>query len=105
MSKQPKNTPIYQTAKLSWKTKSCRKKSRRSAIDMSDKEGAPAPDTGMSPTDTTESMLESIIAQNLVDNAGYVQGDPKDYDRDHAVDLTKLLDFFLSTQPKVVSQL
>jgi type I restriction enzyme R subunit len=72
---------------------------------MSDKEGAPAPDTGMSPTDTTESMLESIIAQNLVDNAGYVQGDPKDYDRDHAVDLTKLLDFFLSTQPKVVSQL
>jgi len=58
----------------------------------------------MSPTDTSESMLESTIVRSLLDQ-GYIEGDPKDYDRDHAVDLIKLLDFLLSTQPKVVSQL
>jgi type I restriction enzyme R subunit len=37
--------------------------------------------------------------------AGYVAGDPKDYDRDHAVDLPKLLGFLRSTQPRVFEQL
>ena len=59
----------------------------------------------MSPTDTSEKNLESLIVQSLIREAGYVQGDSKDYDRDHAVDLIKLLEFLLSTQPLAVSQL
>ncbi len=59
----------------------------------------------MSPTDTTEKELESKIVQSLINEAGYVQGDAKDYDRDHALDLIKLLEFLFSTQPEVVSQL
>ena len=37
--------------------------------------------------------------------AGYVEGNPADYDRDHAVDLAKLLSFLHATQPTVVEQL
>ena len=50
-------------------------------------------------TDTTEKGLESIIVASLVNEAGYVQGDPQDYDREHAVDLAKLLQFLAATQP------
>ncbi|MHB8709542.1 MAG: type I restriction endonuclease [Desulfuromonadales bacterium] len=50
-------------------------------------------------TDTTEKGLESLIVQSLVNEAGYVQGDPQDYDREHAVDLAKLLQFLAATQP------
>ncbi|WP_320056484.1 type I restriction endonuclease subunit R [Desulfuromonas thiophila] len=53
----------------------------------------------MKPTDTSEKGLESIIVTSLVGDAGYVQGDPQDYDREHAVDLTKLLQFLAATQP------
>jgi type I restriction enzyme R subunit len=56
-------------------------------------------------TDTTEKGLESLIVHSLVDQAGYVQGDPKDYDREHAVDLAQLLDFLASTQPETFAQL
>jgi len=59
----------------------------------------------MQPTDTSEKGLESIIVQSLVNEAGYAQGDFKDYDRDHAVDLIKLLEFLLSTQPPAAKQL
>src|SRR3989304_235639 len=55
--------------------------------------------TWMKPTDTSEKGLESIIVASLLDEAGYVQGDPQDYDREHAVDLAKLLQFLASTQP------
>jgi type I restriction enzyme R subunit len=51
-------------------------------------------------TDTTEKGLESLIVQSLVNEAGYVQGDPQDYDREHAVDLAKLLQFLSATQPE-----
>ncbi len=37
--------------------------------------------------------------------AGYVEGDPKDYDKDHALDLPKLLDFLRATQPELVEAL
>ena len=37
--------------------------------------------------------------------AGYVEGDRRDYDRDHAVDLAKLLDFLRATQSEKVEQL
>ncbi len=53
----------------------------------------------MMPTDTSEKGLESIIVASLVEDAGYVQGDPQDYDREHAVDLAKLLQFLAATQP------
>ena len=53
----------------------------------------------MKPTDTSEKGLESIIVASLVEKAGYVQGDPQDFDREHAIDLAKLLQFLASTQP------
>jgi len=49
-------------------------------------------------SDTSEKGLESIIINSLVTEAGYVQGDPKDYDREHAVDVPKLLQFLSETQ-------
>ena len=51
------------------------------------------------PADTSEKGLESIIVASLVKEAGYVQGDLQDYDREHAVDLAKLLQFLAATQP------
>lgn len=77
-------------------------------------------------TDVSEKGLESIIVKALTGlppaaaptghsaagdphapfgGAGYVQGDPGDYDRDHAVDLFQLLAFLKKTQPKVFDQL
>lgn len=53
----------------------------------------------MKPTDISEKGLESLIVASLVEEAGYVQGDPQDYDREHAVDLAKLLQFLAATQP------
>lgn len=57
------------------------------------------------PSDTTEKALESLIVKGLCTEGGYVQGDRDDYDRDHAVDLPKLLEFLKATQPKSFSQL
>ena len=59
----------------------------------------------MKPTDTSEKGLESIIVFSLVEEAGYVQGDPQDYDREHAVDLAKLLQFLAITQPETYETL
>ncbi len=59
----------------------------------------------MQPTDTSEAGLEALICRSLVDEAGYVQGDSNDYDRDHAVDLAKLLGFLNATQPEAVDAL
>ncbi len=36
--------------------------------------------------------------------AGYVQGDPRDYNQEYALDLAKLFDFLQDTQPKIVEQ-
>ncbi|MBS62577.1 type I restriction endonuclease subunit R [Salinisphaera sp.] len=55
----------------------------------------------MKPTDASEKGLESIIVASLVDDAEYVQGDPQDFDREHAVDLAKLLQFLAETQPEI----
>ncbi|MGA2109553.1 MAG: type I restriction endonuclease subunit R [Syntrophorhabdales bacterium] len=57
------------------------------------------------PTDISEKGLESLIVESLVSEAKYEQGRPKDYDRDYAVDLAKLLAFLRATQPKLLSQL
>ena len=79
----------------------------------------------MKTTDTSEKGLESLIVTALTGHrddstltgggvhdpgalyggAGYVLGDPRDYDRDHAVDLVKLLAFLQTTQPRVCEQL
>ena len=59
----------------------------------------------MKPTDTSEKGLESAIVTSFVEQAGYVKGDPQDYDREHAVDLAKLLQFLVATQPDVVEYL
>jgi type I restriction enzyme R subunit len=59
----------------------------------------------MKPTDTSEKGLESIIVASLVEDSGYVQGDPKDYDREHVVDLAKLLQFLSATQPDTLENL
>src|SRR5437879_1041580 len=59
----------------------------------------------MATTDTTEKGLEALITDSLVQEAGYQHGSPKDFDRDHAVDLAKLLAFLRATQPKVVEAL
>ncbi|MCU0472499.1 MAG: type I restriction endonuclease [Bacteroidales bacterium] len=54
----------------------------------------------MSPTDTSEKGLESIIVNSLISEAGYLQGISTDYDRDHAIDIVKLTAFIKETQPK-----
>ncbi|MEN6426182.1 MAG: type I restriction endonuclease subunit R [Phycisphaerales bacterium] len=59
----------------------------------------------MQTTDTSEKRLESLIIESLVDEAGYQQGRNEDYDRDHAVDLAKLLAFVAATQPKAAETL
>ena len=56
-------------------------------------------------TDTSEKGLETLIVESLVNNCGYQQGTNEDYDRDHAVDLTRLFGFLNETQPEVVETL
>jgi type I restriction enzyme R subunit len=79
----------------------------------------------MAATDTTEKGLESLVVAALTGHsgqaapqvgavheesasyggAGYVEGDSADYDRDHVVDLVKLLLFLKATQHTLVDQL
>ena len=56
----------------------------------------------MSTTNTKEVGLENLIVKSLISEAGYAAGDPNDYDRAHAVDVVKLLDFLGATQPDTV---
>lgn len=56
-------------------------------------------------TDTSEKGLETLIVRSLIDEAGYIAGESKDFDRDHAVDTSKLFVFLNATQPKVVEAL
>ena len=59
----------------------------------------------MKPTDTSEKGLETLIVSSLVEEAGYVSRNPGDYDREHAVDLAKLLAFLSGTQAGKVETL
>ncbi|MDY6839429.1 MAG: type I restriction endonuclease subunit R [Thermodesulfobacteriota bacterium] len=78
----------------------------------------------MTVSDTTERGLERLICTALTGRpcdpprpgdvreptpayggGGWICGDPSDYDREHAVDLAKLLDFLITTQPKAVEVL
>jgi type I restriction enzyme R subunit len=51
-------------------------------------------------SDTSESGVESLIVRSLVDEAGYLPGKSGDFDKDHAVDLAKLIAFIEATQPQ-----
>jgi type I restriction enzyme R subunit len=76
-------------------------------------------------TNTSEAGLEDLIVAALTGlpvrsadqkgvaheeaeaygGAGFMPGRPKDYDRDHALDVVKLFEFFNATQPEVIRQL
>jgi len=56
-------------------------------------------------SDTSEKGLEILIVGSLVDESGYRQTEPADFDRDHAVDPTVLIEFLKTTQPKTVEAL
>ncbi|MCF6156836.1 MAG: type I restriction endonuclease subunit R [Candidatus Brocadia sp.] len=59
----------------------------------------------MPTTDTSEKGLETIIVESLVSESGYQRGTNEDYDREHAIDLVKLLAFLKDTQPKAIEAL
>lgn len=56
------------------------------------------------PTDTSEAGLEKLIVADMV-SAGWLAGDPKDFDRAWVVDLAKLRAFLETTQPKTAAAL
>ena len=45
------------------------------------------------PTNTRESGLETLIVKGLVEQNGYEQGESKDYNREYAVDKSRLFRF------------
>ena len=55
-------------------------------------------------TDTSEKGLESLIVAGMTER-GWIAGDPKDYDREYAVDLNQLSAFLRATQPDVIEAL
>jgi len=59
----------------------------------------------MRTTDTSEKGLEALIVKSLVDEAGYVRGEPADFDREYCVDLAQLRIFLQATQPKAAETL
>ena len=59
----------------------------------------------MSFTNTKESGLESLIVKWLVEQNGYEQGTNADYNRDYAVDETRLFRFLQDTQPDSLAKL
>lgn len=56
-------------------------------------------------TDTKEHGLETLIVDWLRDQNGYEQGENTDYDRDHAIDVTRLFRFLYATQPEEMAKL
>jgi type I restriction enzyme R subunit len=56
-------------------------------------------------TDTSEEGLETLIVRSLIEDAGYAAGDSRDFDTEHAVDLTKLVEFLNTTQPDIAEAL
>ena len=53
----------------------------------------------MTVTNTRETGLESLIVNWLVNHNGYEQGSNADYNRDYAIDETRLFRFLSATQP------
>ncbi|GBU27314.1 DEAD/DEAH box helicase [Treponema sp. R8-4-B8] len=57
------------------------------------------------PTNTKESGLEELIVNSLVQDNGYEQGENKDYNRDYAIDETRLFRFLINTQKTEMSNI
>ena len=51
-------------------------------------------------TNTKEDGLESLIVKWLVEQSGYEQGTNKDYNKEYAMDETRLFRFLQDTQPE-----
>lgn len=56
-------------------------------------------------TNTKESGLETLIVKWLVEQNGYEQGTNSDYNRDYAIDETRLFRFLKETQPDAMDKL
>jgi type I restriction enzyme R subunit len=54
-------------------------------------------------TDISEAGLETLIMTQLV-AGGWIEGDPRDYEREFAVDLAQLAGFLEATQPEVAER-
>jgi len=50
--------------------------------------------------DTKEITFEKEIEYSLIKNGGYIKGNPKDFDRKHAIDTAMLFRFLKESQPK-----
>jgi type I restriction enzyme, R subunit len=57
------------------------------------------------PTNTKESGLEELIINSLVQDNGYEQGKNEDYNRDYAIDETRLFRFLVNTQKTEMSNI
>ena len=56
-------------------------------------------------TNTKESGLEALIVKWLVDNNGYEEGTNADYNKEYAIDETRLFRFLQDTQPDQMDKL
>ncbi len=56
-------------------------------------------------TDTKESGFETLIVDWLVQHNGYEEGSNSDYDKEYAIDETRLLRFLRDTQPTEIAKL
>lgn len=56
-------------------------------------------------TNTKESGLEALIVNYLINSNGYELGANEEYNRDYAVDETRLLRFLQDTQPDEVEKI
>jgi type I restriction enzyme R subunit len=54
---------------------------------------------------TNETALEDCIQQSLINDAGYQQGNPADFDREFAIDRVKFWQFLETTQPDELAKL
>ena len=57
------------------------------------------------PTNTRESGLEALIVNWLVEQNGYEQGTDADYNKEYAIDETRLFRFLQLTQPEELEKL
>ena len=58
----------------------------------------------MSPTDTSEKGLETLIETSLL-TSGYIKSESSDYNRTYCIDKTQLLQFLRTTQPTQIAKL
>lgn len=56
-------------------------------------------------TNTRESGLEALIVKWLVEHNGYEEGSNADYNKEYAVDETRLFRFLQDTQPEQIEKL